>query len=322
MSAWQLLIAALAAASALVAPLAVAAPDVYFASVAVEGGPAESHSSPTGTSANLSFSNGLLAGQAFAGGTLGTYTTASSFGVTGDLVGTSRSWSIRSEAAMVGNALITGTGNSVSVPMAMFLDGSLQVLLSANPNGGEVGWYNAYTRIIIDIYVDPVSSPAYRAGHASREVSVGQFLASPPQDGRASEGFLQNAAWSSSFGRDTISSLVLTDALSLPVNDAFDLQINLTSFSQIAVMNPFLGPNLNTIAVAISDFSHTLGFIADTPILAMPAGYNFNAPSIGIVDNLCTGSLCVTSPAPEPSMQLMLFAGLSLIIAVARYRRA
>lgn len=287
----------------------------YFASVDVGGPPSDSHSGTDPVTASLSFAGGLISGQSSAGGSLGTRAEVSTLGLPPG------PGLIRSEAAFVASdAIVRGAGSSLSVPLSLFLDGTLQVLLASNPAGTDWGHYSGGSRLIVDIWIDPISGAPYRAGHGQREVGVGQIGTAPPEDARSSEGFLGAAGWTSSFGRDSISGLVTTEALTLPVNEAFSFQINLSSIAFASVASPYEGPTLTMTAIATSDFLHTLGFLSDSPVLLLPQGYTFDAPSLGIVDNRCTGPLCVTAPVSEPPAVVMLVAGLLLTLALTRRR--
>ena len=288
--------------------------DQYAAFAGFNGGPFATDSGPT--SANASMSIPGLSGTGHANGPLGSFASASTLTLDAPLVGVGHTWFAQGGASVrIVDAFIRGTGHAVTVPMALHMDGSLQVDISANTSGTR-GSFSDYSRVTVDIIVIPLSSPSYRIT-SERELAVGGS-SGQLSEGRTSRGFLANGHWAETFGRDTISGTVYTDGLLLPVNEAFEIDVQITSYAQVFVFLPLHGPDLDLIAIATSDFGHTLGFEAGGQVLGLPVGFNFDAPSVGIVDNVCNGTGCVVTTIPEPQVAALLLLGLACVVGATR----
>lgn len=291
------------------------APDKYGVYADFGNGYAWANVSPTSASVSLQDATGYLQGSALAGPTLGVQSSANTLGVVSH---DDPAPLLRTGAGVrIVDGFVSGTGDSVQVPISMFLDGALGV--EVTPYGIPTGHFNNYAYIYVGFGVIPASGPgqSYAAGHMVAAGNAGGALL----DGRDGFGFVDHIAWQQSFGRDAFSGVVQSDLLTLPVNQLFELDINITAVAQTSVYGPSLGADLNFTATAYVDFLHTLAFAAGTPVLGLPAGYTFDAPSVGIANNLCSGPGCIATSVPElPTGALLLSGILLLTTASARLR--
>lgn len=263
----------------------------------------------------LQDATGYLQGQAKAGPTLGVQANASTMAV--PIQQNPPSPLLRTGAGIrIVDAYITGTAESTQAPINMFLDGALGV--EVTPYNTPSGLFNNYAYIYVGFTVIPTSGTAqgYMAGHSVAVGNVSGILL----DSRDGFGFLDSIAWQSSFGRDAFYGVVQSDLLTLPVNQVFELDINITAVAQTSPRGPLL-TELNYSATAYVDFLHTLAFAAGTPVLALPDGYTFDAPSFGIANNMCSGAGCI-APVPELPAMALLSSGLVLMTAGRKRFRA
>lgn len=253
---------------------------------------------PVGVTASLTAEDGLLQGTARAGPTLGTFSSAVSDGIPGSVT------LIRSGAGVeIHDAFVGGSTATVEAPLNLLLEGAMGILVPTNP----IGAFNSYSNLFLQVSVKPAGGTPTTI-FSIHQVSAGQYGDALLHDGRSNYGFLEAAPWVSSFAWDSIAAIISTDFLTLPVNQLFELDINLTTYVQD------LNTSLITPVTAVADFLNTLGFAADFPVFGLPAGYTFDAPSVGIVNNRCTiECLTLASPVPEPDSLWLLLSGLCIL---------
>lgn len=251
-------------------------------------------------------------------GQLGTYAMAGSLAATGVPVPDIPVDAVSSAWVNHIDGFIAGDGSSIDASMNLYLDGALSGAFTPNPGGTGRSKMLIYSRIEVIFYVKPQLSAGYYAARSWYELSMSQW--GGISEGRRGDGFLLDAAWTTHFGQDTLSGAVQTSALHLPVNQPFELSIGINSYAYIRLDPVFNGPQNDLIGTAASDFSHTLALLAATPVLGLPSGFSFDAPSVGIVNNLCTGPACV-APVPEPEAFVLWLLGLLALAGRTFVRR-
>lgn len=100
-----------------------------------------------------------------------------------------------------------------------------------------------------------------------------------------------------------INGVFQTGLLEVPVNQPFTINLDLNVTTRVS------GPvNRYLLLAANSDFSHTLSFATDRPVLDLPAGYALNSADAGIVNNL------YSLPVPEPGSLALLALGTAALL--------
>lgn len=204
--------------------------------------------------------------------------------------------------------ILEGIG-TIPVSLNLFLEGSLVNAFLPGTLGAHA---TSYIVIIVSaVLSDPNGNPQVLldGDQGFKEFDARWTSSGTIEEFTSETGFLAGTTWSGSTGAHAFHGQVTTATMDLPVGTPFEIEFELSAYAQAEIP-----PGDSGRVQATADFLNTFALPVNSPILNLPAGYNFVAPSLGIVDN-CLGQC---APVPEPATWGLFIAGFAILGAIRR----